>query len=226
VINPIISHKGVTVLFVVNDSPITLESFIYGCMTAGTVIAVLCLFRSFTRIMTSDKLLSVFSFLSPKLALVLSMAIRYIPLFGRQAKKIEYSQKALGIYKDENVIDRVRAKVRIFSALITWALECGIITANSMSARGYGSGKRSSYVVYKNDARDIAFIAITLCLLAVEIAAALNGATGISYYPNFVMTPPGALTYAAYASYAILSLMPIIFEIREDIRWKYLESKI
>ena len=85
-INPIVSHNGKTVLFVVNDSPITLEAVVYGLLAATMITSTLYWFRSFTDIMTSDKLLYLFGKLSPRLSLILSMSMRYVPLFSRQRK--------------------------------------------------------------------------------------------------------------------------------------------
>jgi energy-coupling factor transport system permease protein len=106
VINPLVSHNGKTVLFVINDSPITLEALIFGAVSAGILVTVLYLFRSFSEIMTRDKLLYVFGSLSPKLALGLSMALRYVALLSDRAKKISESQRALGLYKEDNIIDK------------------------------------------------------------------------------------------------------------------------
>jgi len=85
-INPLVSHHGATVLFVMNHNPVTLEALLYGTASAGMIAAVLYWFRSFTCIMTSDRLLYLFGALSPKLSLILSMAMRYVPLFSRQIK--------------------------------------------------------------------------------------------------------------------------------------------
>ena len=78
-LNPVFSHNGATVLLVVNHNPITLESFYYGLVLGGMIVSVLYWFRSFQQIMTSDKLLYVFGSALPKLTLMLSIALRYIP---------------------------------------------------------------------------------------------------------------------------------------------------
>ena len=225
-VNPIFSHKGSTVLFVMNDTPVTLEAFLFGVFASAMAIEMIYFFRALSVIMTEDKLLAVFGFFSPKTALVLSMALRYVPLFGRQAGKIEKSQKALGIYKEDNVPDTVRAKLRIFSVLCTWALENGIITADSMSARGYGVRKRTEYRLYKFRKADALLILITASLLAVVVAGALLGALNCDYYPVFKLADPTPLSYIAYISYALLALIPIINETGERIKWKYLTSRV
>ena len=114
-INPIWYHNGVTVIFVVNDSPITLEALLYGVFAAGMIIGVLYRLRTFTMIMTADKLMYVFGRFSPKLSLILSMALRYVPLMRTQTGKIRRTQKALGIYRGDNIADTLKGEVRIFS---------------------------------------------------------------------------------------------------------------
>ena len=165
-LNPFLYHNGVTVLFVLNDNPITLEALLYGVCAALMVISVLYWFRSFSVIMTEDRLLYVFGVFSPKLALLFSMTLRYIPLFSKQAKRINNAQKALGLYKEDNAIDSIRGGVRIFSALMTWGLENGIITADSMAARGYGVRKRTFYTIWKFGGRTSCCFSQRLCLAA------------------------------------------------------------
>ena len=225
-INPIFNHNGVTVLFVVNDNPVTLEALLYGIAAAAMIVSVIYWFRSFSQVMTSDKLLYLFGSASPKLALLLSMTLRYIPLFGLQAKKADNSQKALGLYKEDNAIDYVRGKGRVFSVMVTWALENGIITADSMAARGYGVGRRTFYSLYRFRKSDIAFIIVILTLSALTVAGIISGTLDFDFYPatSDIGLSPLSLTF--YISYALLAFLPSLNEITEDIKWKHLRSKI
>lgn len=121
-VNPLVSHNGQTVLFLINDTPITWEAAAYGMTAAVMVAAVLCWFRSFSQIMTADKLMCLFGGLSPKASLVFSTALRYIPLFTDRAKQIHLTQKALGLYREDTLVDRIRGRLREFSILTTWVL--------------------------------------------------------------------------------------------------------
>lgn len=223
-VNPLVSHNGATVLFVVNDSPITLEALIYGVCTAVMIIAVLYWFSSFSLIMTTDKLLYLFGALSPKLALTLSMALRFVPLFGTQIKKVHASQKALGLYNDNNIIDSFKGGMRIFSIMVTWALENGIITADSMTARGYGTGKRSHFSVFRFKTEDIIIMCSVLVLSAVTLYGIIDAE--FSFYPHFSVSKISAKTVTGYISYGLMILLPIIIGVREELKWKYLKSKI
>ena len=225
-LNPLFNHNGATVLFVLNDNPVTLEAIYYGAAMAGMILAVLYWFRSFQQIMTSDKLLYVFGSALPKLTLILSIALRYIPLLRKQAKRVRDTQKALGLFRDENLLDRLRGELRIFSVLVSWALENGIITADSMCARGYGVGRRTRFALFRFQLRDGLMCLACLLLGGCTIAAIAGDALACSFYPNFALPSPNALGCIAYVAYAILALFPALLEVEERIRWKSLKSKI
>jgi len=223
-VNPLVSHGGVTVLFVMNHNPITLEAVLYGLAAAAMLLAVLYWFRSFAEIMTSDRLLCLFGALSPRLALILSMALRYVPLFTAQLRRTQQAQKALGLYREENLPDRLRGGLRVFSVMVTWALENGVITADSMTARGYGVTRRTHFSVFRFTWRDALLTALSLLLGGVAIAAA--SARGFAYYPALAAAPVTALTMLGYAAYGLLAFLPLIIDGKETIRWRFLRSGI
>lgn len=225
-INPLASHNGVTVLFVLNDAPITLEALLYGITAAGMIVAVLYWFRSFTQIMTSDKLLYLFGRLSPKLALILSMGLRYVPLFTRQAQRIHQAQKGLGLYKEDNIIDRFKGGLRVFSALVTWGLENGIVTADSMTARGYGIGRRTHFSIFRFRKCDTLLLLTVLTLTTVIGIAIGMHAMAFTFYPAVMAGKRSAWTLVGYTAYGMLALIPTFIEVQEKIKWKCLRSKI
>ena len=223
-VNPLVSHNGATVLFVMNNNPVTLEALVYGICAALTVVAVLYWFRSFSQIMTEDKLLYLFGTLSPKLALTLSMALRYVSLFGAQIKKVQASQKALGLYKDDNIVDSFKGGMRVFSIMITWALENGIITADSMTARGYGIGKRSRFSLFRFKGEDVFLISSAIILTVLSVYGT-SGAT-FEFYPHILVTEVDTRAIIGYSAYGLLNLLPVIIGVKEELKWKYLRSKI
>ena len=223
-INPLVSHNGATVLLIVNNNPVTLEAILYGISAAVSVIGASYWFRSFSQIMTGDKLLYIFGAFSPKLALILSMALRYVPLFGRQAEKVNNAQKALGLYRDDNIVDKTKGGVRVFSIMITWALENGIITADSMTARGYGIGRRSHFSLFRFRTGDVILLSATILLTAFTIIG-IRGQS-FEFYPTISVTPFDPLSAAGCISYGIMVLIPAIIGVKEELKWKYLRSKI
>lgn len=224
--NPLISHNGVTVLFVVNDRPVTLEALLYGVNSAAVIVGVLYWFRSLTQIMTSEKVLCVAGTVSPKLALVMSMALRSVPMFARRAKQVSDSQKAMGLYSEDNIIDDIRGHMRVFSIISTWALENGIVTADSMAARGYGTGRRSQLRRFRFTAADAVLMLVTLALLAVTAAAIAADSLAFTFYPRIDINVNGTLGICGAAAYGALVLLPIFIETEVSLRWRYLQSKI
>lgn len=224
--NPLVSHNGKTVLLVMNHNPVTLEALLYGVNSAAMIIGVLYWFRSFTQIMTSEKLLYLTGTLSPKLSLVLSMALRFVPLFGRQSEKINNAQTAMGLYKDDNIIDDIKGRSRVFSVMVTWALENGIITADSMEARGYGTGRRTQLRRFDFRVGDIVLLILTLLLLGVTAAAVGTNSLSIDFYPEINIKAPDILGILGIISYGALILLPLIIETEVRLKWKYLRSTI
>ena len=132
----------------------------------------------------------------------------------------------MGLYREENAIDTLRGKLRVFSVLITWALENGIITADSMEARGYGTARRTQLRRFVLTRGDALFLAVSLGLAAVTAAALGTGALHAEFYPYFEISPPGMRGVLGLAAYALLVLLPVLAEGEVRLRWRSLQSKI
>ena len=222
--SPLISHNGRTVLFVLNDNPVTLEALLYGVNSAASMVGALYWLLCFTQMMTSDKLLYITGRLSPKLSLVLSMALRSVPLYQAQAKKIRDAQKAMGLFKDDNIIDDILGNMRIFSALATWALENGIITADSMAAKGYGICRRTQFSAFRFGTADVILLIADIVLLTASAFAAYS--VTFVFYPDITAGTPDIAGVCGLTAYGILVLLPSVIETEASLRWNYLQSKI
>lgn len=76
-----------------NDNPVTLEAILYGAGVSVMLIGIMFWCKCYNQVMTSDKFVYLFGKAIPKLSLVLSMALRFIPVFKSQMKKISQVQK-------------------------------------------------------------------------------------------------------------------------------------
>ena len=225
-INPLVSHKGSTVLVLVNDRPITLESLVYGLNSSVMIAAALYWFHCLTLVMTGDKLIYATSFLSKRLSLVISMSIRFVPLFKKQSAKVKNAQRALGLYNEDSITDDIKADMRVFSMIVTWALENGITTADSMEARGFSLPSRSCYRIKKFDRNDALLLSAFLCMLAVSVYSALSGGLEYRFYPNVRISFHGFKTIIGLAAFTLLSFMPAVISLEVKLRWKHLKSLI
>lgn len=225
VTNPLFSHNGVTPLFYLNDNPVTLEAVLYGAAIAAMLIAVVYWFKCFSEVMTSDKFLYLFGQAIPRLSLILSMALRFLPLFRQKARSIRRTQKTLGLYASKSITDRVQASVRVFSALVTWSLENAVETADSMKARGYGLAGRTSFSLFRFTGRDGALLAVSL-LLFLPVCLGYGRYLGFGFYPEVTPLSFRAPACILYFLLFLLMFLPFFIEIKEAVTWKYLRSKI
>lgn len=222
-INPLFYHNGVTVLFVLNGNPITLEAILYGMVASGTILTVLLWCKLLTRYMTTDKTLYLIGGISKKGALIVSMVFRLSPQYRYQAEQIKETQKALGLFDGGSLWDTIKGHLHVFSAMMTWAMEHSVDTADSMKARGYGMTKRSNYIHYRMHNRDILCLCLMVCLLAIAITGIIDKGLTITYYPEFVLKNTSVKTLGIYFAFGFLVLLLPLYECKEKLKWKYLK---
>ncbi len=226
VTNPLFSHNGTTPLFFLNGNPVTLEAFLYGIAIAVTVVGVMMWCKCYSEIMTSDKFLYLFGKTVPKLSLILSMALRFVPMYKRQLHKVGRAQKAMGLYSSKSFSDKIRSGMRVFMAMISWSLENAMDTSASMKARGYGIKGRTHFSLFRFYPGDAVLLAVCVCLLSVTIAGTAAGETVFYYYPRLSAVNLSLYAVTVYAAFGILSFLPFIIEVKEAFLWKYYISKI
>lgn len=227
VINAAFNHEGATILLYVNDNPVTLESLVYSLAAALMLLGVLMWFSCLNEVMTSDKLLWIFGRLSPSIALLFSMTLRFVPRFSAQLKKTVSAQKAMGRGPDEGgFFTKAGNGVKILSILVTWALENAVETADSMKSRGWGLKGRTSFSGFRFDRRDGLSLTAVLLLISVISAGLASGAGDAKYYPAIVFPEFSFFGLIIYISYFLLMAFHLIFSLTEDFRWYRSKSKI
>ena len=226
VTNPLFSHNGETILFFLNDNPVTLEAILYGLDIAVMIMAVFYWFKCYHAVMTSDKFIYLFGRVIPKLSLLLSMVLNFIPKFKRHYREIDQSQKALGIYTSKSYVDKVRSKIRVLSILVTWSLENSVETADSMRARGYGLKGRTSYSIFRWTVRDTVMAIIVFGQTAGICFLMSLGYSDYWFYPTFKAFDWSALAIVLYIALFAVMFLSTLTEIKENIAWRYLRSKI
>ncbi len=224
--NPLFSHNGVTPLFFMNGNAVTLEAILYGIDIAVMLVSVMLWCKAYSIIMTSDKFVYLFGRIIPKLSLVLSMALRYVPMLKRQAKKVSCAQKAMGLYSSKSIADRVKFAVRVFSALVGWSLENAVETGRAMKARGYGLRGRTNYSNYYFLKTDALLLAVCISAFAAVVIGRICGCGNFSFYPRITEIGLSGIDICMYSAFAVMAFLPFIIEIEEVIRWKYYRSKI
>ena len=226
VTNPLFSHNGVTPLFLPERKPRNSRGVIYGAAIAVTVIGVMLWCKAFGAVMSSDKFLYLFGRAVPKLSLVLSMALRFVPRFKRQMKTVSRAQKAMGLYSSKSYTDKIKNAGRVFTAMISRSIENSMETSDSMRARGYGMKGRSSFSLFRFHTHDGILLAICAALLMFTLAGFAFSKLDFYYYPRISRLPVTPFAVSVYAAFGILSFCPFIIEVKEALVWKYCVSRI
>lgn len=230
-LNPMFNHYGVTTLMYIESSgnQVTLEALVYGLVLGCVLFIVIEWFSCYNKIMTSDKFIYLFGRIIPALSLILSMALRLVPKFGRQLTVIRNGQKCAGRdVSNGGLLKKVKYGMNMISILVTWALENAIETADSMKSRGYGLPGRTAFSIYRFDKRDKILGSILLGLFLLFAYGCTQGAAFAQYNPRILLAGfviqqreapvecPQVLSWLTYGSFGLFCFLPLILDILEE----------
>ncbi len=201
VFNMIFNPKGDTPFLYINDRPFTKESLLYGMYMGVMVSAVFVWFQLFQDVLDNRKITYLIGSRLPVTGLIISMVFCYYEKF---LTKIDKIKEVWNTYALEAAKDPLKKAGIILSVLLSVMLEDSVDTALSMSARAYGTGKRTSYRGYSIQAMDILLIAASAGML---ILLALKPA-------------------AIQVWLAAFLLLPVIYNMFKELQWKFYQSRI
>ncbi len=228
-INPLFNTSGETTIFSLpGGRPYTLEALFYGMAVAAMFVSVMTWFASYSAVMTEDKLMYVMGRAAPALTMILSMVFRLIPEYRRRIKAIADGRRCIGMdVRKGSRRGRAENGISVLSILFTWALERGIVTADSMRSRGYGGKGRTAFSLYRVERRDRLLLIFMGALMAIISFCGLKGAAGAVYVPRIEMeTADNAYFVAGLSSYLVFLSIPAAINIKEEITWRVLRSRI
>nr|WP_256442220.1 energy-coupling factor transporter transmembrane component T [Eubacterium sp. MSJ-13] len=197
IILPLFNHNGVTPLFYINDMAVTLENIIYGLVMTIMLMAVSLWFITAGCMIDSEKILYITGKISPKISLVISMVLRFIPMMVKRWREIHEAQIGMLCTQDTGVMSKAKQFTKELSILVSWSLENSIDTSVSMESRGYGTGRRSSYHRFRIKTRDILFMAVFTALSVFIIYILLTGRFETYYFPEINIRKADALSVSA-----------------------------
>ena len=228
IVNPLLNTQGKQVLFSLFGRPYTWEALCHGAATAGILALTLLWFGCYNKVLTGDKFTSLFGNLIPSISLLLVMVLRMVPSFIRKTQQIIGARRSIGKGAGETAStkEKLNDGMTVLSALVSWALEGSIVTADSMRARGYGTAKRVSFMHYRMGTRDWLLLAIQLVLAGIVIAGAAMGATDAVYTPTIILAGVNGQSILGFAAYCLYVLLPSLIYWKEALQWHISRSKI
>ena len=213
---PVFYHNGVTPLFYINDMAVTLETVRYGVVMSLLLLAVIQWFQVWNIWIDSERFLYLFGSISPTLALLISMVLRFIPLLIRRFREIHDVQKGMGYTRERTSrMDRGRLLSKELSILVSWSLEHSMDTSISMEGRGYGIGKRSCFQLFRWKMRDTIMMAMEMALGIAVFVTIGTGAFETYFFPMFQMHAINTATRIGIGCYIALLALPLLLEGKE-----------
>ncbi len=219
-LNPLLSHRGATILFYLNDQCITLEAFLYGIIMGLSLFLILCIFSLYQCVISSDKLMYLFCRRLPRLTLVLMLSLRMVPLLKNRIEMIREVQLSQGICLEKGKL-RARSQTAMenLNTLVGWSLEEVMQSARSIRSRGYGvKKKRSFYFKYHIEKRDIIIMSVEIILVMSIIALWKQG--GYTFFPRTNLEIDGVYTKLILVGYVAYMSIPLLIEGWECCKWR------
>lgn len=206
-LNPLFVSRGSHILFYLGNRQITLEALIYGISLALMIGGMMLLFISFQHVLHGQRFLYLFANLLPRTALLVMIALRFVPLLMNRLETIRAVQHVRGSNKSP-----IKTAMMQLQALITWSLEESIETADSMKARGYGNQKRTMYTPFYMEKRDWFVMIILLLLFILCFMGSILGYGNIYIYPRLGTLHFYPFDWCMYIIMIFLYLMPLLIE--------------
>ena len=228
-INPLFNRYGDTVLFTfLGGRPYTKEALFYGMALGAMFVTILTWFATYQEVMTSDKFLYCFGRLAPGVSLIFTMVLRLVPVYRKKTNQIAAARSCVGKSMEQGTAyEMTEHGMLIVSALTSWALEGGVVMADSMKSRGFGCGKRTTFSIYRWGRREWLLLGIMSLLFLGIAGCSFLGGMKVSYVPAMKIsgmenrwTLPGLVCYVLFLS------IPSVLHIAEEITWHILKSKI
>ena len=246
IINSFFNHYGVTTLFILpSGNNFTFEALVMGIVSGITVVSVIQWFFCSNEVVTEDKFMHIFGRILPKGALVVSMILRFVPLYRRRYKEISQARKCMGLNGTDSFICKMKNTFKNIGILVSWSFENAIETADSMKARGYGLKDRTYYSRFQWHTGDTLALILLVLFDALIIFGLLSNSAYCIYNPyviinqpseigmtyiinelNLTINPFGFLSIISLIAFTLLCFLPLTIDLKEDIKWHRLQSKI
>jgi len=221
ILNALFNTRGKIVLFTYFHRPFTFEAFLYGIDTGGMFLTVLFWFTSLQMVITNDRLCYIMKGYFPTLTFLFQMILHLIPKSERNFRKIEHERKCIGMVLEDTKRNRFLATREIVSAVVSQTFENGMITSDSMKSRGYGEGKRSSFLIFSWNKEDIICLIVLTGLLCGVFFCRLKG--GLTYsYDTWKSMSQNRYTVLGLICALIYCGIPEMIYVWEEIKWNSL----
>lgn len=214
ILNPLFNQRGQTVLLLIGNKRFTLEAIQMGAYYALQLYGVLLLFQLFRYWFQRREMLRLSSRFLPRVALLISLALSFVPRLEAQAEEVRIAQLSLG---DEARSRRNRIHMlsdRLF-ILLNWALEDGLAVARTLTTKGYGLPHKATSAHSQPFLFLDAMLLLWLCIGAIVGTVAWVQLPAVAFYPVYGgwVAQNSSVWGVFMSSWLAVWLQPVVFSL-------------
>lgn len=226
IMNPLFNHRGSHILGYLFNNPITLEAIVQGLIYGLSLASIILLFTVFNLIFTSNMFTFLFSKLSHQWSIIIMLSMRFVPQIRRNIQELQDIQSLKGISMTEGSLkQRLKNGMQFIQMILAQSLEDSITVADSMTARGYGIKKPSTYADYTMKRKDylslLFFLLVSICLIlgwkSDHANLQLQPSLGIAWY--------GGLQNLFLFVWLLFFGFILIMEGKEIMKWRFYQRR-
>ncbi|HHU75306.1 MAG TPA: energy-coupling factor transporter transmembrane protein EcfT [Firmicutes bacterium] len=198
-INVLVNRLGGTVLLWGPTFPllgrinVTLETLVFALVMGIRLLTVFTAFMLYNQAVNPDRVLSMAAKLLPRSALLVALATKTMPHLLRKLRGAGEIAQCRGVnFHTGNFLTRVKNRLPLIRVLLISSLEDSFNIGESIQARAYGSGPRTSYFYHCWCFGDTLVFATSFFALLIIIFNLVRGWGDYSFYPHLdkiVFTP-------------------------------------
>jgi energy-coupling factor transport system permease protein len=214
-INPLVSRDGLTVVLRLGEIgplgrlDVTSESLIFGgVLGLRALLVVLAGGALLAATVDADELLRRFRRISTRSALTAALAVRLVPVLGRDARRLADARRCR---PDAKPKPDAAERLQIVRAVATGAIDRALDVAATLEVRGYATPAAASgrglRVREPWSRQDFAFAASALAIVVLAGGARLLGVASFDAYPQTLFAT-GASEWLLAAALVLVALAP------------------
>jgi energy-coupling factor transport system permease protein len=213
-VNPLVADEGLTVLARLGEIgplgkiDVTLEGLTFGAILGlRALLVVLASSALLAATVDSDELLRGFRQISVRSALTAALAVRLVPVLGRDARRLADARRCR---PDATARPGPAERLQIVRAVATGALDRALDVAATLEVRGYATPAVSGRVRRLREPwsrHDVAFAAAATAIVVLAAGARLLEVAGFDAYPRTVVAS-GAAEWLLALALVVVALAP------------------
>jgi energy-coupling factor transport system permease protein len=165
----------------------------------------------YQRFIDHDRFFFLFARIAPRFVMTAVMAFRLFPFLSREFARIREIAQVRGIRPEGHGLRKqLRYTMFVLRPLLFGALEGSWLTAETLYARGFGSGPRSSYRMQPMERREWLGALLLGATLFIAIWGRMLSFGTFAYFPRLIWADPlGDLLF--FIGLAAVWMLPILW---------------